>query len=235
VPTKKLEKIFEDETKCILLTEQKENLIHQFKPSEVFDKKKKRKGADTAQLRNEISAYLFQYLETYQIANHFIRHSSEYEMLLKHTVGIPIVAHVYNFVNQHLSKRFDLKYGSPLTFPIFEYYYKKEGIKTQINETHVFSLGIMSAEDYKFIGRLVSKTNAVLKSLCERRNLVLSDIVLELGRHQNQIMIVGELSPLNCFFWDVTDDGKIHKDYFEYVEDNAIEKYTELRDRLHHK
>jgi phosphoribosylaminoimidazole-succinocarboxamide synthase len=235
VTTKKTEKIFEDETKCLVLTEQKENMIQQFKQNDVFDKKKKRKGFDTAQLRNEISSYLFQYLETYQIANHFVRHLSEYEMLLKPTVSIPIVAHAYNFVNQYLSKRLDLKYGSPLTFPIFEYYYKKDGIKAQINETHVFSLGILSAEDYKFINRLISKTNAVLKSLCERRNLVLADIVLELGRHQNQIMIVGELSPLNCFFWNVAEDGKIQKDYFDYVEDNAVERYTELRDRLQHK
>lgn len=232
---KKPEKIFEDETKCLFLAEQKDTLIQQFKLNGLFDKKKKRKGRDTALLRNEISSYLFQYLETFQIPNHFVKQISDYEMAVKQSVSIPLVAHAYNFVTQNLSKRFDLKFGSPLAFPIFEYYYKKDDTKYQINETHVFSLGILSAEEYKFINRLVSKTNAVIKSLCERRNLLLSDIVLELGRHQNQIMIVGEMSPLNCYFWNFSDDGKPQKNYFEYREDNAVELFTELRDRLQHK
>jgi phosphoribosylaminoimidazole-succinocarboxamide synthase len=235
VINKKAEKIFEDETRCLLLTDQKENLIQQFKPNELFDKKKKRKEPDTAQLRNDISSYLFQYLETFKINNHFIKNISEHEMLVKQCDGIPIIAHAYNYVTHSLAKRFDLKEGTQLTFPIFEYYFKKEDAKAQINESHVFSLSIVSAEDYKYINRLVSKTNAVIKSLCDRRNLILTDIVLEFGRHQNQIVVVGELSPLNCFFWNLSAEGKIHKDYFEYSEDKAIELFAELRDRLQHK
>lgn len=197
---------------------------------------KKGKTNDSAIIRNEISTYFFEYLESFHIPTFFSKHLDDYRILVKQFEYIPILLHVYNFTTPSLSKRLDLKEGAALHCPIFEVYYKnKDNSKTPINETHNLSIGLLSPDEFKQIQRLASKVNAVLRALCERRNLIVADIELEFGRHNQKIILINEITPVTCRFWNVEESGKINKDYFSYSDDNAYSSFVELRNRLQHK
>ncbi|MDP2208819.1 MAG: phosphoribosylaminoimidazolesuccinocarboxamide synthase [Bacteroidota bacterium] len=230
------ELIYQGTTKNLYTADQPNLLVMEF-ISESHDIKKLRgKTKSLVNLRAEISSYLFAYLEKYQIPTDFVRTLTDSELLIKQNKPIQTTVHVYNYATTSLSKRFDLKEGDPLTFPILEYcYFNKDKSKTAINETHILSLGMVSIEDFKAINRLATKTNAVLRSLCERRNLVLTDVELEFGHIEDKIVLSGELSPLTCRFWNISEDGKYQRDYFNHSNENIYKVFSELNDRLSHK
>ncbi|MDI6803818.1 MAG: phosphoribosylaminoimidazolesuccinocarboxamide synthase [Bacteroidota bacterium] len=230
------ELIYQGTTKNIYTADQPNFLIMEFKSDSQDIKKLRGKTKNIINLRVEISSYLFEYLEKYQIPTDFVRTLSDFELLIKKNHPVKTSVHVYNCATSSLSKKFDIKEGVPLTFPIFEYcYYNKDKNKTAFNETHILSLGLTPIEDFKAINRLASKTNAVLRSLCERRNLVLTDVELEFGHIEDKIVLSGELSPLTCRFWNISEDGKYQRDYFNHSNENIYKVFSELNDRLSHK
>lgn len=230
------ELIYQGTTKNLYTADQPNLLIMEFIQESHDIKKLRGKTKSLVHIRAEISSYLFAYLEKYQIPTDFVRTLTDSELLIKNNKPIQTTVHVYNYATTSLSKRFDLKEGIPLTFPIFEYcYYNKDKSRTAINETHILSLGLTPIEDFKAINRLASKTNAVLRSLCERRNLVLTDVELEFGHIEDKIVLSGELSPLTCRFWNISEDGKYQRDYFNHSNENIYKVFSELNDRLLHK
>lgn len=230
------ELIYKGTTTNLYTADQTNLLIREFISESQDIKKLKGKTKSLVNLRAEISSYLFEYLEKYQIPTDFIKTLTDSELIIKKTKPIQTTVHVYNYATSSLSKRFDLKEGTPLTFPILEYcFHNKDRSKTAINETHILSLGLTPIEDFRAINRLASKTNAVLRSLCERRNLVLTDIELEFGHLEDKIILSGELSPLTCRFWNISEDGKIQRDYFNQSNENIYKVFSELNDRLSHK
>lgn len=230
------ELIYQSTTKNIYTADQPNLLIMEFIQESHDIKKLRGKSKSLANIRAEMSSYLFSYLEKYQIPTDFVGIFADSELLIKHNKPIQTTVNVYNYATTSLSKRFDLKEGNPLTFPIVEYcYFNKDKCKTAINETHILSLGMISIEDFKAINRLATKTNAVLRSLCERRNLVLTDIELEFGLIDDKIVLSGELSPLTCHFWNISEDGKFQRNYFNHSNENIYKVFSELKDRLSHK
>ncbi len=225
--------ILDTDTKKIYSSNQADKLVYEFKCENSSEKRKKPKSGVSAILRNDISTYFFDYLQNFQIPTFFIKRLSGYELLVRNINFIPITVAVYNYATHDLGKKFDLKEGIPLQFPVFEFYYLNKGNqRVFINETHVFSLGLLTGDEFKIINRLASKVNAVVKSLCDRRNLILAKMELEFGRSQNQIVLSSEISPLTLFFWHLSDDGKILRDHFVYSGDNIVKSYKEIKDRL---
>lgn len=234
--TKGRELIYQGTTTNLYTADQPNLLIREFISESQDIKKLRGKTKSLVNLRTEISAFLFEYLEKYQIHTDFVKTLNDSELVVKKTKPIQTSVHVFNYATASLSKRFDLKEGIPLMFPIFEYcYHNKDNSRTAFNETHILSLGLTSVEDFKAINRIASKTNAVLRSLCERRNLVLTDVELAFGHLEDKIVLSGELSPLTCRFWNISEDGKYQRDYFNQTSENIYKVFSELNDRLLHK
>jgi len=184
-------------------------------------------------LRNKISSYLFEYIEGFHIPTHFISKLSDVEMMVKRTEIIPLTVKVFNSVSGTLMKRFNVKEIIQTDFPIIEHYFNN-GTRTNawVNEYHVYALGFATPEEFKQINRIASKTNAVLRGLCDRRNLSVVDLHLEFGRYKNQVILIDEISPLNCHFLDVSNGNRAKRDKYSIDHENAEEALTELADRL---
>ncbi len=225
--------ILETDTKKIYSSNKTDELVFEFKCEKTSQKKGKNRAAVSTILRSDISTYFFEYLQNFQIPTFFIKRLSKFELLVKNITFVPISVVVYNYATHDLAKKFDLKEGIPLQFPIFDFFYQNKGNqKIFINETHAFSLGLLTTDEFKIINRLASKVNAALKSLCDRRNLILAKMELEFGQFQNQIVLSGEISPQTICLWHLSDDGKILRDHFSYSGDNISKSYKEINDRL---
>lgn len=207
-PTSKTEKIelrkklYERQGKSYYRTEKPEVHIQEFFSPDHQSDKKRPKVSELEALRNTISSYLFEYLEEYRIATHFIRKLSDTEMMVKATEPIPVQVRVLNVDDGSIAERFPHEKGSNFEFPIIEHYYSSARLSPWMNEYHVYALGLATPEEFKQMNRIASKANAVIRGLCERRQLGLAKAEFAFGRAKGQVVLIDELSPQTCTFLD---------------------------------
>lgn len=224
----------EGKTKKLYPTNDPDLLIIHFKdvvaPS--HGKKKttiKGKGA----INNAISSLIFQFLASYHIPTQFVKVLKPEEMLVKRLEIIPVLGVVWNFTTKSLNKRFGVPKGSPLTCPIVEFYNKNEKLKNpMITIDHACAFGYGTLEEMQNIDRMVRKTNAVLKSFFERRELQLVDLELEFGRVDDQIFLADEISLDTCHLYDVRSEETKSRILLPDEAEDTAKIYEELKDRI---
>lgn len=228
----KRELMYEREGKTFYSSEKPDFIIQTFSNGTEEGKKHSRVRQMNA-LRNEISSYLFEYVKEYHIPTHFVSKLSSIEMVVKRLEMIPLIVRIYNSCNGALLKRLSLREGTVLDFPVIEHFYAN-GRKTPtwVNEYHMYALNVVTPEELKQINRIASKVNAVLRDLCDRRNLFVADLQLAFGRFKDQVVLGDELSPVTCHFLDVAKGAKREQDRFLPDQERAVEIFTELYHRL---
>ena len=230
------ELVHEGSGKNLYRMDRPEFLIQEFKSTASADGKKKTKVRGIGALNNDISSYLFEYLEGFHIPTHFVKRVSDTEMMVKRLEIIPVIIKILNVATGPMSKRFFVMEGTGLAFPIIEHFYKNADIGNPwINEFHVYAFNLASPEELRILNRLTSKVNAVLRALCERREMILASATLEFGRHNGQIFLGDELSPTTLTFWDKSHGLKVNRDAFRLDRPDGEEILTELRNRLQRK
>jgi phosphoribosylaminoimidazole-succinocarboxamide synthase len=158
---------------------------------------------------------LCKFLESYQVHTSFVKTLKPNEILIKNLEMIPVKLIVWNFASGSLSKRYKRKNGECLNCPVIEYYLKDKNSKeVMINTDHICAFDFANLEEIETIDRVSRKTNAVLKSYFNRRNLELAYFTLEFGRHCDQIFIGNAFSPLNSLLYDVPSEDQIDADRF---------------------
>lgn len=230
----KRELIYEGRAKKLYQTERPELIVQEFSDNaDLLEGKKKAKVKNKGALNNQISSYLFEYLEGYHIPTHFVRQLSDCEMLVKRLEVIPFEVVVRNTASGSLSASYGMKDGVDLPHAILEHYLKSDHLPpTLLNEYHVLAMGLATPEELKLINRMTSKTNVVLKSFFERRNLKLVDLTLEFGRHNGQILLGDEISPDTCRLWDTKTNKRFDFDPSKQDLEGMHGMYEEVRDRV---
>lgn len=226
--------IYEGKAKCLYATDKDDYLIQEFK-DELPDGEGGRRTPipGKGERNNGISCFLFQYLESYHVPTHFMERYSPMEMVVRKLTMIPIEVMMHNIAMAELAKTFALTEGSPLNYPILEYYLKNDPLgDPMINEHHALALGYAQPGEIRMIGRLASKINAILKSFFERRGLRLAVLKIEFGKQNDQIYLGDEISLDSCRFWDKKTNRRLDLDRLRH-DPMALERvYGELYNRL---
>jgi phosphoribosylaminoimidazole-succinocarboxamide synthase len=177
-----------------------------------------------------ISTQIFEYLSSYNILTHFISKISDKEMQVKNLDIIPIDIIISNAADKVLCKRFGFEKGAVLNAPVIECYYKNEKLKNpMVNESHISALGLVTQEEIHLFSRIIAKTNAVLKSFFERRNLFLAELHLKIGRYRGNLYIGNEITPDTCKFWGISEDDK---DNYIMEKNSQSDVYKQLVEKL---
>ncbi len=180
-------------------------------------------------MNNAIAGQIFEYLESYNVPTHFISNLNEKEMQVKNLNLLPVDVVISNSPDKSLCKRYGFEEGKLLHSPVIEYYYKNDKFKNPlVNESHLSALKIISQEEVFHLGRSVSKVNAVLKPFFERRNLILTELHLQLGRYKGYLLIGDEITPDTCQFWGTDNKNTIDKDVYRFDKGNLDETYNKL-------
>jgi phosphoribosylaminoimidazole-succinocarboxamide synthase len=230
----KKELLYEGKAKKLFLTNDDDKLIQEFKDdASAFDGAKKGTISNKGQINNDISSYLFEYLENYHIPTHFLDRLTAKEMLVRKLEIIPIEVALRNVAAGSLSARYKIPEGTVMEYPVLEYYLKNDELHDpMINEYHAYAFGYATPDETKAINRIASKVNAILKSFFDRRNLVLVDFKLEFGKRGPEIYLADEISPDTCRIWDKKTHKKLDKDRFRHDMGGVEKAYQELRDRI---
>jgi phosphoribosylaminoimidazole-succinocarboxamide synthase len=182
---------------------------------------------------NLITTQIFEYLSSYNILNHYISKVSDKEMLVRKLESIPLNIVICNGADKKLAQRFGFDNGSALNAPVIELYYQHEKLKDPlVNESHISALGLVTPEEIHLLNRIIAKTNAVLKSFFERRNMFLVEVNLQIGRYRGDLYIGNEISPDTCKFWGIDDEQSYDKNMFRTEKTNASEIYKKVVSQL---
>lgn len=214
----KRELVYEGKAKKLFSTDDANLLISEFKDDlTAFNGEKKSSEAGKGALNNKISTELFKLLENHGIQTHFVKMLDDNHLLHKKTKVILIEVIVRNIATGSLTRNLGIKDGTVLPFTLVEFDYKDDALgDPKLNDQHALILGLVEYQDeLDKLRRMARQINDILKPYFAQKGLNLVDFKLEFGKDSSgNIILIDEISPDNCRFWDMDSGEKMDKDRF---------------------
>ncbi len=232
----KRELLYEGKAKRLYLTDDAELVISEFKDDlTAFNGEKKSSEAGKGALNNKISTELFKLLEAEGIPTHFVKMLDDNHMLHKKVDVILIEVIVRNIATGSLSRNLGIEDGTLLPFTLVEFDYKNDELgDPKLNDQHALILGLVDFQDeLDKLRRMARQVNDILKPYFAKKGLNLVDFKLEFGKDSSgNIILVDEISPDNCRFWDIESGEKMDKDRFRQGLGGLTVAYEQVLDRI---
>ena len=224
----KAKKIWETEDKNLLISEFKDDLT-------AFNGGKKSSENGKGALNNKISTELFKLLESKGVNTHFKEMLDDNNMLHKRAEVIMIEVIVRNIATGSLTRNLGIKDGTVLPFVLVEFDYKNDDLgDPKLNDQHCLILKLVdNTEELDYLRKTAREINDILVPYFAEIGLNLVDFKLEFGKDsEGNIMLVDEISPDNCRFWDMETGEKMDKDRFREGIGGLKVAYEEVLNRI---
>jgi len=232
----KKELLYEGKAKKLFSTNDENLVISEFKDDlTAFNGEKKSSEAGKGALNNKISTELFKLLEANGIKTHFVKMLDDNHMLHTKVDVILIEVIVRNVATGSLSKNLGIKDGTVLPFTLVEFDYKNDAPgDPKLNDQHALILGLVEYQDeLDKLRRMAREVNDILKPHFAEKGLNLIDFKLEFGKDKSgNIILIDEISPDNCRFWDMESGEKMDKDRFRQGLGGLKVAYEQVLNRI---
>jgi phosphoribosylaminoimidazole-succinocarboxamide synthase len=232
----KRELLYEGKAKRLFSTDDENLVISEFKDDlTAFNGLKKSSEAGKGALNNKISTELFKLLEANGIKTHFVKMLDDNHMLHTKVDVILIEVIVRNIATGSLSKNLGIKDGTVLPFTLVEFDYKNDALgDPKLNDQHALILGLVDFQDeLDKLRRMARQINDILKPYFADKGLNLVDFKLEFGKTKDgNIILIDEISPDNCRFWDIQSGEKMDKDRFRQGLGGLTVAYEQVLNRI---
>ena len=224
----KAKKIWETEDNNLLISEFKDDLT-------AFNGEKKSSEAGKGALNNKISTELFKLLEQNGVKTHFKKMLNDNNMLHVRADVILIEVIVRNIATGSLSKNLGIEDGKVLPFVLVEFDYKNDELgDPKLNDQHCLILELVdNTDELDYLRKTARQINDILRPYFEKIGLNLVDFKLEFGKDsKGNIILIDEISPDNCRFWDIETGEKMDKDRFRQGMGGLKVAYEEVLNRI---
>jgi len=232
----KKELLYEGKAKKLYATEDENLVISEFKDDlTAFNGEKKSSETGKGALNNKISTELFKLLEEKGIPTHFVKMLDDNHMLHKKVDVILIEVIVRNIATGSLTRNLGIKDGTVLPFTLVEFDYKNDELgDPKLNDQHALILGLVDFQDeLDKLRRMARQVNDILKPYFAEKGLNLVDFKLEFGKDkEGNIILIDEISPDNCRFWDMQSGEKMDKDRFRQGLGGLTVAYEQVLNRI---
>jgi phosphoribosylaminoimidazole-succinocarboxamide synthase len=224
----------EDGTKKVIEHESEDQLIQSFTDNIVSsDGKKNGKVKGKGPINNAIAIHVFEYLESYNIATHFVNKINDRDMQVKKTELYPIVVKVHNVVTPALKKRYAKDKSEEIKAPLIEFYHGKDRLFDPVNNNFTDqALELAEEDELRVMTREGYKINALVKPFFKRRNVDLADITLQFGKYRGRLMLSSEITPDSCRLLDSDSGDPLSSERFDKDMGNISESYRNLHNRI---
>ncbi|MEK6659141.1 MAG: phosphoribosylaminoimidazolesuccinocarboxamide synthase [Campylobacterota bacterium] len=232
----KRELLYEGKAKKLFSTDDENLVISEFKDDlTAFNGEKKSSEAGKGALNNKISTELFKLLEANGIQTHFVKMLDDNHMLHTKVNVILIEVIVRNIATGSLTRNLGIKDGTVLPFTLVEFDYKNDALgDPKLNDQHALILGLVDYQDeLDKLRRMARQVNDILKPYFADKGLKLVDFKLEFGKDKSgNIILIDEISPDNCRFWDMESGEKMDKDRFRQGLGGLKVAYEQVLNRI---
>ena len=228
------EKFYEGKAKILYATDDPTLVVQYFKDdATAFNAQKRGTIMGKGVCNNQISAALFEYLQTRGVPTHFVRKLDERAMLVKRLTIVPLEVTVRNITAGGMAKLLGIDEGIVLTQPVFEWHYKSDALGDPlINDDHILAMGWATTAELAHIRAQSLKVNEALKTFFSQRQIDLVDFKLEFGRFKDTILLGDEISPDTMRLWEQGTRRKLDKDRFRRDLGSVEEAYQEVVRRV---
>ena len=231
----KREQLYEGKAKKVFATNDPDLVIVSYKDdATAFNGVKRGTIVGKGVVNNRMSNYLMEKLEKEGIPTHYVQELSERETLVKKVKIVPLEVIVRNIAAGSLAKRLGLEEGVVMKKTVLEYCYKCDELNDpMVNDYHILAMEYCTKEELDKIASMSFKINDFLKKYFASINIDLVDFKLEFGKTKDgEIVLVDEISPDTCRFWDATTHEKLDKDRFRRDMGGVEDAYKEMMKRV---
>ncbi|HOB16190.1 MAG TPA: phosphoribosylaminoimidazolesuccinocarboxamide synthase [Defluviitoga sp.] len=200
-----------------------------------FNGVKKNNIVNKGKINKKISSHFFELLNQEGMNTHYIRDYDDKAFIAKWTNLIPLEVIVRNYAAGSFCKRYGVPKGYKFDFPLVEFSLKNDELKDpMITKEAILLLKITSKEILEDIISISKKVNKILSDYLEKVGIILVDYKLEFGlsKENNQLLLIDEISPDTCRFWDAKTMESFDKDVYREDKGDLITAYTEILGRL---
>lgn len=222
-------------TKQLFQTNDKNVLkVHYTNHTTAGDGKRNEQIENKGAVNNQISSLIFQYLNKFDIPNHFIEQTSNTDQLNKKVNMLPLEVVVRNLSSGHFQKRFGTNNLQQLSKPVVEFFMKNDELHDpMVNDLDAQALNIANEHQLSKMRDLALKINIALINLFKEINITLVDFKVEFGIDEsNHIILADEISPDSCRLIDTDTKESLDKDVFRKNEGNMMKGYYKVLHKL---
>lgn len=227
--------LHEGKAKKVFHTNHKAVVAVQFKDdATAFNAQKKAQLAGKGLLNWEISARLFEALETRGVASHYLGCLEPGWMAVQALKIVPIEVVLRNLAAGSLCKQLPITPGSSLQPALLDLYYKDDALGDPLlTEARLELLALLQPAERVQLEAISRDVNRVLQQIFVEINITLVDFKLEFGRcDAGKILLADEISPDTCRLWNQSDQRVLDKDRFRKDLGGVVEAYGEVLKRV---
>lgn len=199
------EKLYEGKAKILYATADPAILLTVYKDdATAFNAQKRGQIRGKGEINCQITAALFKWLGSKDIATHYIDSPEPNQMRVKALTIVPIEVVVRNIAAGSLCRQTGLPVGQLLSSPLVEYYYKSDELGDPLlTRDRIFLLDLVTPQRLAEIEDIARKINQNLQSFFAECKITLVDFKLEFGIDvQGNLLLADEISPDTCRLWD---------------------------------
>jgi len=234
----KLEVIGEGKTKIVRRMENPDLVLLEFKDAiTALDGEKKDTLTGKGHINARISSFLFEFLSKEGVPTHYVSFIEPNYMVVRRLKMLPVEIVCRNIAAGSFTKKYPVKAGSRLKYPVVEYYLKDDlRHDPMMNEDHIVVLGILpSIEEVKEIKELTLKVNKSLSNFLDSKGITLVDFKLEFGKDKDGKICIGdEINGDSMRLWDKETGRVLDKDVYRQGKklSEVLETYRECYKRI---
>ncbi len=198
-----------------------------------FDGKRKTAIPKKGYYNAQISARLFELLESHGIGTHYLEMVDDTHMLVKAVDIIPLEVIVRNIAAGSLLRRYPFTEGQKLSPPVIVTDFKSDKYgDPMINDDLIRALHLATDAQVAMMRERSLQVNAVLKAYLGTRGLLLPDFKLEFGTAGAHMLVADEISCDTCRLWLKESRQSLDKDVFRFDRGDLIAAYEAAAARI---
>ena len=186
---------------------------------------------DKGKICCQISELLFQELERYGIATHYVSMPTHRAMAVKKVEIIPIEVVVRNIAAGSIVRQTTLEEGTELGTPLVEFYLKDDAKDDPLLTED--RIALMGNYNLKLLKQRASEVNCILQDIFDKIDLTLVDFKLEFGYDvDGNLLLADELSPDGMRLWKKGTSESFDKDLFRKGNGDILLAYQTILTKL---
>jgi len=186
---------------------------------------------DKGKICCQISELLFQELERYGIATHYVSMPTHRAMAVKKVEIIPIEVVVRNIAAGSIVRQTTLEEGTELGTPLVEFYLKDDAKDDPLLTED--RIALMGNYNLKLLKQRASEVNCILQDIFDKIDLTLVDFKLEYGYDKDgNLILADEISPDGMRLWKKGTSESFDKDLFRNDNGDILLAYQTILTNL---
>jgi phosphoribosylaminoimidazole-succinocarboxamide synthase len=175
----------------------------------------------------ELNRFFLEYIASFNIPVALQGKVDDKTLLFAEAIPYQFLVKISNHLDPRTSAAFNKPAWEQYPIPVIEYTLSEPGYEPAL-QNQIISLGLAPVEELKFMNRLCTKINAVMKSFFERRDAALISFCCQFGKSEDKIILTGEFTPPCIRAIPNAELPTAGENFFQFEDAAQLKKYVEF-------